>query len=88
LQTIPFRRVARNALERYGTSPLEPLAVGRGLVWFEQADAQGDPVFVGTPVAWSQVKDFFRSSLRQFVYDLDAERRVDVRSTSPFGGYP
>lgn len=74
LQTIPFRRIARNALERYGAPPLEPLAVGRGLVWFEQADAQEDPIFVGAPVAWSQVKSFFRSSLRQFVYDLDAER--------------
>lgn len=87
LQTIPFRRVARNALERYGASALEPLAVGRGLVWFEQADTAEDPIFVGTPLVWSQVKGFFHSSLRQFVYDLDAERRDNIESTPLVGGH-
>jgi len=76
LHTVPFRTVARNALERYGEAALEPLAVGKELVWFEQADVQGDPVSVGTPVTWDHIKDFFRSSLRQFVFDLDAERQA------------
>jgi len=76
LQALPFRRVARNALERYGMTALEPLAVGKGLVWFEHADVQGDPVYVGTPVKWDHIRDFFRSSLRQFVFDLDAERQA------------
>ena len=76
LQTVPFRKVARNALERYGMTALEPLVIGKGLVWFEHADVQEDPVYVGTPVAWDHIKDFFRSSLRQFVFDLDAERQT------------
>jgi len=76
LQTVPFRRVAHNALERYGVTALEPLVVGKGLVWFEQADVQGDPVYVATPVAWNHIKDFFRSSVRQFVFDLEAERQA------------
>jgi hypothetical protein len=76
LQTVPFRKVARNALERYGVTALEPLVVGKGLVWFEHADVQGDPVYVGTPVTWDHIRDFFRSSLRQFVFDLDAERQT------------
>jgi hypothetical protein len=76
LQTVPFRKVARNALERYGVTALEPLVIGKGLVWFEQADLQGDPVYVGTPVTWDHIRDFFRSSLRQFVFDLDAERQT------------
>jgi hypothetical protein len=76
LQTVPFRKVAHNALERYGVPALEPLAVGKGLVWFEHADDQGDPVYVGTPVTWNHIRDFFRSSLRQFVFDLDAERQI------------
>jgi hypothetical protein len=74
LQKVPFRKVARNALERYGVTTLEPLVVGEGLVWFKQADVQSDPIYVGTPVAWNNIRDFFRSSLRQFVFDLDAER--------------
>jgi hypothetical protein len=76
LQAVPFRRVARNALERYGVTALEPLVVGKGLVWFEHADVQEDPVYVGTPVTWDHIRDFFRSSLRQFVFDLDAERQT------------
>lgn len=80
LQTVPFRTVARNALERYGVTTLDPLVVGKGLVWFEQADVQGDPAYVGTPCVWNSIKDFFRSSLRQFVFDLDAERHALERS--------
>src|SRR5664280_110425 len=76
LQTAPFRTVARNALERYGVTVLDPLAVGKGLVWFEHAGVQEDPVYVGTPVTWDHIRDFFRSSLRQFVFDLDAERQA------------
>ena len=76
LQIIPFRKVAHNALERYGVTALEPLVVGKGLVWFEHADVQEDPVYVGTPVTWNHIRDFFRSSLRQFVFDLDAERQT------------
>jgi hypothetical protein len=74
LQIVPFRKVAHRACERFGVTAVEPLNVGKGLVWFEQADVQADPVYVGTPVAWNNVRDFFRSSLRQFVFDLDAER--------------
>jgi hypothetical protein len=76
LQTVPFRKVARNALERYGSAALEPLVIGKGLVWFEQVDVQEDPVYVGTPVVWDHIRDFFHSSLRQFVFDLDAERQT------------
>jgi hypothetical protein len=76
LQTVPFRTVARNALERYGVTILDPLAVGKGLVWFEQANVQEDPVYIGTPVTWDRITDFFRSSVRQFVFDLDAERQT------------
>jgi hypothetical protein len=76
LQTIPFRRIAHNALEQYGITAVEPLVIGKGLVWFGDADDQADPVYVATPVAWNHVKDFFRSSLRQLVFDLDAGRRT------------
>jgi hypothetical protein len=80
VQTVPFRKVAHNALERYGLTGLGPLVVGKGLVWFEYADVQGDPVYVGTPVTWNHIRDFFRSSLRQFVFDLDAEQQTLKRS--------
>jgi hypothetical protein len=75
LQTTPFRAVARNAIERYGAIATEPLRLGRCLVWFEQADVQGDPAYVGAPTRWEDVKEYFRSSLQQFVLDLEAERQ-------------
>jgi len=73
LQTVPFRKVAHNALERYGVTALEPLVVGKGLVWFAPGEEQSDPQYVGPPVTWKDIKAFFRSSVRQFVLDLDAE---------------
>lgn len=76
LQTTPFRTLARNAVQRYGSSATEPLGIGRGLVWFEQADTQPDPTYLGTPTPWEDVKEYFRSSLQQFVLDLEAERRL------------
>ena len=79
LQTVPFRKIARNALERYEMTVLEPLVIGKGLVWFERADVEDDPVYVGTPVTWDHIRDFFQSSLRQFVFDLDAERQTVER---------
>jgi hypothetical protein len=76
LQTVPFRTVVRNALERYGVTAPEPLVVGKGLVWFEQADVHEDSFDFGTPVPWDHIREFFRSSLRQFVFDVEAERRA------------
>jgi len=76
LQTVPFRKVAHNALERYGVMACDPIVFGKGLVWFEQANTQEDPVYVGTRVPWDRIQDFFRSSLRQFVFDLDSERQI------------
>lgn len=70
LQSVPFRKVAHCALEQYGAAALEPLVVGKGLVWFGDADDQADPVYVGAPVPWNRITDFFRSSLRQFVFDM------------------
>jgi hypothetical protein len=76
LQTVPFRTVVRNTFERYGATAPEPLVVGKGLVWFEDADVQEDPVYTGAAVTWNHVRGFFRSSLRQFVFDVDAERQA------------
>ncbi|MCX6085082.1 MAG: nucleotidyl transferase AbiEii/AbiGii toxin family protein [Caldiserica bacterium] len=51
LRTTPFRVVAHNAIQRFGTTLIE-----------------------GKPLQWSAIKHFFRSSVPQFVLDLEAER--------------
>ena len=74
LQHAPFRQVAHVALLRFGPTLLEPIVIGKALVWFADADTQPDPRWCGTPVEWSAIKRFFRSSTPQFVLDLEAER--------------
>jgi hypothetical protein len=73
LQMLPFRVLARHAVQQFGEACPDAVAVGKGLVWFAEAETQPDPVFVKNAAAWNQVADFFRSSVRQFVLDLDAE---------------
>jgi len=74
LRTTPFRVVAHNAIQRFGPTLIEPVIIGKALAWFADADAQPDPVYLGKPLQWSAIKRFFRSSVSQFVLDLEAER--------------
>ena len=74
LRTTPFRVVAHNAIQRFGPTLIEPVIIGKALVWFADADEQPDPVYLGKPLQWSAIKRFFRSSVSQFVLDLEAER--------------
>jgi hypothetical protein len=72
LQQMPFRAVAARAVQRYGAEFIEPVVVGKGLTWFDDADREPDPHYLGQPVLWDDVKAFFASSFRQFVLDLDS----------------
>ena len=72
LQQTPFRTVAARAVQRYGAGFIEPVVVGKGLTWFEDADREPDSQYLGQPLPWDDVKAFFASSFRQFVLDLDA----------------
>jgi hypothetical protein len=74
LRTTPFRVIAHNAIQRFGPTLIEPVIIGKALVWFADADEQPDPVYLGKPLQWSAIKRFFRSSVSQFVLDLEAER--------------
>jgi hypothetical protein len=72
LHQTSFRSVAERAVQRYGAGLIEPVVIGKGLTWFEDADGEPDPQYLGQPLPWSHVKAFFTSSFRQFVLDLDA----------------
>ena len=79
LKTTPFRVIAHNAIQRFGPTLIEPVIIGKALAWFADADAQPDPTYLGKPLQWSVVKRFFRSSVPQFVLDLEAERTDSAR---------
>jgi len=69
---MPFSAVAARAVQRYGAGLIEPVVIGKGLTWFEDADGEPDPQYLGRPLPWGDVRAFFTSSFRQFVLDLDA----------------
>jgi hypothetical protein len=79
LKTTPFRVIAHNAIQRFGPTLIEPVIIGKALAWFADADAQPDLAYLGKPVQWSVIKRFFRSSVPQFVLDLEAERADSAR---------
>lgn len=79
LKTTPFRVIAHNAIQRFGPTLIEPVIIGKALAWFADADAQPDPAYLGKPLQWSAIKRFFRSSVSQFVLDLEAERADSAR---------
>jgi len=72
LHQTSFRAVAERAVQRYGAGLIEPVVIGKGLTWFEDADGEPDPQYLSQPLPWGEVKAFFASSFRQFVLDLDA----------------
>jgi len=74
LQQTPFGAVAARAVQRYGAGFIEPVVIGKGLTWFEDADGEPDPQYLAQPLPWDDVKAFFASSFRQFVLDLNAAR--------------
>jgi hypothetical protein len=72
LRRMSFSAVAARAVQRYGAGLVEPVVIGKGLTWFEDADGEPDPQYLGQPLLWVEVKAFFASSFRQFVLDLDS----------------
>lgn len=71
LRDTPFIKVARAIEARYG-SALSSVAVGKALVFFDDAENDPEPAYIGPAVKWETVKRFFIKHVRQFVLDLEA----------------
>jgi hypothetical protein len=73
LQEIPFHRLAEHMLGRFGAERINPIHVGKSLVYFSDAESDPEPrTMKKKNVEWDKIKKFFRAHVRQFVYDLDA----------------
>lgn len=73
LQDIPFHRIAHNMVKRFGTERINPVHIGKSLVYFSDADTNPEPAYIkGRGVEWERIKGFFRNHVKQFVLDLDA----------------
>ncbi len=76
LQDIPFHRIATHMVKRFGKERINPVHIGKSMVYFSDADAHPDPAYIKGAVAnWETVKKFFRAHVKQFVLDLDATLR-------------
>lgn len=73
LQITPFFKIAECAHRRYGPGRINPIVIGKALVYFSDAENEPDPVYSEKKkVCWQDVKVFFQKHLKQFVLDLGA----------------
>ncbi len=72
LQEIPFRKVAENMMERFGRERINPVHIGKSLVFFNDADSDPDPKYIGKErPGWEDVQNFFTKNVQQMVLDMD-----------------
>ena len=70
LQDVPFRKIAGNMAQRYGADRINPVNIGKAIVYFNDADADPDPRFYGKKSAdWNSIKIFVKN-MRQMVIDI------------------
>jgi len=72
LQTVPAFQISGHAVRRYGRERINPMVIGKALVYFTDAEGEPDPNYPkGRGVAWTKVKSFFRAHAKRLVLDLD-----------------
>jgi hypothetical protein len=72
LQDTPFHKVAEHMVKRFGKERINPIHIGKSLVYFSDADSNPEPEYIkGKEISWDNVKKFFRHHVKQFVFDLD-----------------
>ena len=70
LQGVPFHKVAEHMVRRFGKGRINPIVIGKALVYFSDADSNPGPEYIGEAVEWEVIKTFFRQHAKQFVLDL------------------
>lgn len=75
LQDTPFRKIAWNMVKRFGTDRINPVHIGKSLVYFSDADADPEPRLSGKEKpSWDKVKKFFVKNVQQMVLDMERAR--------------
>jgi len=78
LQDIPFHKIAANMVKRFGDERINPVHIGKSLVYFSDADTNPEPAYIKRrEVEWERIRGFFRNHVKQFVLDLDAALKKD-----------
>jgi hypothetical protein len=72
LRDAPFHRIAQHMVKRFGRERINPLLLGKSLVFFYDADSNPEPTYIkGREIRWDGVKRFLRAHVKQFVFDMD-----------------
>ena len=75
LQDIPFRKVAENMIKRFGKDRINPVHIGKSLVYWSDADADPEPRLSGKEKpSWDKVKKFVVKNVQQMVLDMERAR--------------
>jgi hypothetical protein len=79
LQDIPFHKLSCHMVKRFGKERINPVHIGKSLVYFLDANSDPEPEYVrGREVSWDKVKKFFKSHVKQFVLDLATAVKEDT----------
>jgi hypothetical protein len=76
LQDIPFVKMAENLVTHYGENRINPLVMGKALVYFQDAESDPDPKSLGTDITWAKIKKYLTDHVQQFV--LDMQRAIEA----------
>jgi hypothetical protein len=71
LQDVPFWKIAENLIGRFGADRINPLNIGKSLVYFNDADIDPEPQYLVKPIPkWDLIKKFFARNVQQMVIDI------------------
>ncbi|MBI5043037.1 MAG: nucleotidyl transferase AbiEii/AbiGii toxin family protein [Nitrospirae bacterium] len=71
LQDMPFWKIAKNMIERYGSNRINPVLIGKSLVYFRDAENDPEPLHCKEKMPkWDIIKKFFIKNIQQMVIDL------------------
>ena len=76
---IPFFRIAENMVERFGKEMVNPALIGKSLVFFQDAEYEPEPRYTrGNKTPWKEIKDFFRTHIKEIVWSLQSVMQGSV----------
>ena len=70
LQTIPFHQIVQRMYQRFGKERINPLHIGKALVYFSDAESHPEPQYLKNEIKWPKIKQFFKNHVKQFVLDM------------------
>ncbi len=76
LQKVPFHKIAKHIVKRFGTERINPVHIGKSLIYFADPDSESEPIYTkNNETDWAVIKRFFQTHIKQFVFDLDAAEK-------------